>query len=107
MEVVFHIFKIFTIVFVSTLVGIQMLQTMFVDLQLFRSSSSEVVFHGGRLPDSDNFENHVHLYLSRPKNVTKHVLLISSYLGHRPKRSSSMEVVFQIFKFSKFCAPLA
>ena len=38
------------------------------------------------------------LYWTSPTNVTKHVLLISSYLGHLPVRSSSMEVVFQIFK---------
>jgi hypothetical protein len=58
----------------------------------------EVFFHGGRLPDFQNFENYFCLYLSRPKTVTKHVLLISSYLRHLPVRSSSMEVVFQIFK---------
>jgi hypothetical protein len=59
----------------------------------------EVVFHGGRLPDFENFENCFSLYLSRSTNVTNHVLLISSYLSHRPVRLSSMEVVFQIFKF--------
>jgi hypothetical protein len=34
----------------------------FVDFQLFRSSSSEVVFHGGRLPDFQNSENCFELY---------------------------------------------
>jgi hypothetical protein len=36
--------------------------------------------------------------LSRPKNVIKHVLLISSYLSHLPVRLrlSSMEIIFQI-----------
>jgi hypothetical protein len=37
------------------------------------------------------------LYWTSPTIVTKHVLLISTYLGHLPMRSSSMEVVFQIF----------
>jgi hypothetical protein len=58
----------------------------------------EVVFHGGRLPEFQNFENYFRLYLSRSKTVTKHVLLIPSYLGHLPVRSSSTKLVFQIFK---------
>jgi hypothetical protein len=58
----------------------------------------DVVFHGGRLPD---FENCFGLYWTSATNVTKHVLLISSYLGHLPVRSCSMEVVFQILKISK------
>jgi hypothetical protein len=61
----------------------------------------EVIFQGFCLPDFQSFENYFGLYLSRPKNVTKLVLLISSYLNNLPVRSSSMEVVFQILKISK------
>ena len=42
-----------------------------------KSSSIEVVFPGGRLPSSPNFENCWELYLIRPSNVTKKVKLIS------------------------------
>ena len=42
-----------------------------------KSSSIEVVFPGGRLPSSPNFENCWELYLIRPSNVTKKVELIS------------------------------
>jgi hypothetical protein len=83
------IFKILKIVFVST-------------FQLFKSSSSEVVFHAGRPP----FFFKVVFVLSRPKNVTKHLLLISSYFGHLPVRSSSMGVVFHIFNNNKNCVGL-
>jgi hypothetical protein len=55
----------------------------------------------GLARDAFDFENCFGLSLSRPKNVTKLVLLISSYLNHLPVRSSSMEVVFQIFKILK------
>ena len=42
-----------------------------------KSSSIEVVFPGGHLPYSPNFENCWELYLIRPSNVTKKVKLIS------------------------------
>jgi hypothetical protein len=38
------------------------------------------------------------IYWTIPTNITKHVFLISSYLGHLPVMSSSMEVVFPILK---------
>ena len=63
-----------------------MLESMFVDFQLYRSSSSEVVFHGGSLPDFRNFQNCVGLFWTSPTNVTKHVLLISSYFTTSPDR---------------------
>jgi hypothetical protein len=89
MEVVFIIFQILKIVLVST-------------FQLFQTFSSEFVFHGGRLPDFHNFG----LYWTSHTNVTKHVLLISSHLGHLPERSSSMKVVFQILKILKIVLAL-
>jgi hypothetical protein len=96
---VFRIFKIFKIVLGSIGLVLQMLQSMlFIYFHLFRSSSSEGAFHGGRLPDLDNFENCFGLYWTSPTDVTKHVLFISIYLGRLPVRSSSMEVVFQILK---------
>jgi hypothetical protein len=51
----------------------------FVDFQLFRLSSSEVVFHEGRPPDFQNFEKCFGLYWTSPTNVTKHVLLIYNW----------------------------
>ena len=78
-----------------------MLQSMFFYFQLFMSSSSEVIYHGGRLPDFQNFENCVGLYWTSLTNVKKHVLWIYSYWGHLSVMSSSIEVVFQIFKFFK------
>ena len=45
----------------------------------FKSSSTEVIFHRGRLPSNQNFQNHFELHLSRPTNVTKQVWLIFSY----------------------------
>ena len=56
----------------------------FADFHLFKSSSREVVFHGGPLPDFESLG----LYWTSPTNVTNHVLLISSYLGHLPVRST-------------------
>jgi hypothetical protein len=50
----------------------------------WRLSSMEVIFHGGGLPNFQHFENCFGIYLSRPTNVTKHVLLIFSYLSHLP-----------------------
>jgi hypothetical protein len=61
--------------------------TCFVDFQLFRSSSSEVVFLEGCLPDLLFFLNCCRLNWTIPTNVTKHVLLISSSLCHLPVRS--------------------
>jgi hypothetical protein len=51
-----------------------MIKAGYVDFQLFRSSSSDVVFHGGPLPDFENFENCFGLYWTNPTNVTQHVL---------------------------------
>ena len=98
MEVVFQIFKIFKIVLCSTGLVLNCYKACFVDFQLFRSYSSEVVFNGGRLPNFQNFQNYYGLYRTSPTIVTNHVLLISNYLGHFPVRSSTREVVFQIFK---------
>jgi hypothetical protein len=59
----------------------------------------EVVFHGGRLPYFQNFGNYFGFYWTSPTNVTKYVLIISSYFVHLPIRTPTMEVVFQIFNF--------
>jgi hypothetical protein len=66
------------------------------------SSSSEVIFHGGRLHELQSFENCFGLYLSRPTNVTKHDLLISSYLSHLQVRSFSMQVIFHVGRLPCF-----
>jgi hypothetical protein len=84
MEVVFIILNILKIVFSLN----------------FQTFFSKFVFHGGHIPDFHNFE-FFGLYWTSPTIVTKHVLLISSYLGHLPVRSSSMEVVFRILKILK------
>jgi hypothetical protein len=89
MEVVFQILKILKIVCISTCY-----KACFVEL--FRSSSGEVYLPWRSSSRFSNCENCVGLYWTCPTNFTKHVLLISCYLGHLPVRS-----VFLIFKIVK------
>jgi hypothetical protein len=77
----------YVILICSTFIRVN--KSCFVDFKLFKSSSSKVVFHGGHLPDFQNFENGFRLYWTCPTYNTELVLLISSYFS-----LSSMKVVF-------------
>jgi hypothetical protein len=57
MEFVFKIFKILKLCSYLLYKSYKCYKAYFVDIQIFRSSSSKVVFHGGRFPNFEHFEN--------------------------------------------------